>query len=193
MFDPGPSAFGALLDRWNGLAAAGFLAWDFLPGMRFRERAAWWRDGADRETLHEGLDLCWYRTRAGGRASLGPGARVPVLWPGTVVAVVPDFLGASVFVAHERLDERGRRLHSVYGHVAPTGGGSPGCLLREGDAVGTIAQPPPQRAKIPAHLHLSVALIDREGGPARLDWTALQDGARVSLLDPLPIVKSFGH
>ena len=75
----GPSAFSELLIRWNGLDAAGFAAWEFLPGMRFGERAAWWRGGADRGSAHEGLDLCWYRTGDGRRLSLGAGARVPVI------------------------------------------------------------------------------------------------------------------
>jgi hypothetical protein len=182
------STFSERLVRLNNLDAAGFAAWDFHPGMRFGERAAWWRGGADRKVTHEGLDLLWYRTGDGGRASLRPGARVPVLWAGAVVAVVPDFLGASVFVAHPLADGTGRRLHSIYGHVEPAAGVSPGSPVRDGDQIGSIAEPRPGSSTVPAHLHLSVALIDRAGGPAMLDWTALQDVSRVLLLDPLPIV-----
>ncbi|MHB8835088.1 MAG: hypothetical protein ACYC9Y_05190 [Candidatus Methylomirabilia bacterium] len=185
---PGPSAFNGLLIRWNGLETAGFAAWEFLPGMRFLERASWWRGGADRSGVHEGLDICWYRTVDGQRASLGAGARVPVIFGGEVVSVVDDFLGASVFVAHARRDGEGRRLHTVYGHIVPRAGLAPGSILDAEDAVGTIADASGRKTKAPAHLHLTLALIDRTGGPDRLDWGALRDRSRVLLQDPMVIM-----
>jgi murein DD-endopeptidase MepM/ murein hydrolase activator NlpD len=184
-----PSAFNLLLIRWNGLDIAGFSAWEFLPGMRFGERTAWWRGGSDRDGVHEGLDICWYRAVDGRRLSLGAGARVPVIYGGEVVSVVEDFLGASVFVAHTRRDGEGRRLHTVYGHVRPHPGLEPGIVLSDGDPVGTIANAAGRGSAAPPHLHLTVALIEREGGPERLDWDALRDRSRVLLLDPMMIMK----
>ena len=103
--------------RLNGLDAGAFAGWELLPGMGFGERGAWWSDGADRGAPHEGLDLRRVRTRDGRGATLGPGTRIPVLWPGTVAAVASDFLGRSVFVAHEPVDGAGRRLHAHQGGV----------------------------------------------------------------------------
>ena len=188
-FVPDPSSFSERLILWNGLAQAGFSAWDFLPGMRFKERAAWWREGTARAGAHEGLDICFYRTAEGRRLSLGAGARVPVIGAGEVVSVVADFLGASVFVAHARCDGEGRRLHSVYGHVDPRVGLAPGSLLEEADAVGTIADTCGRKSPPPPHLHITLALIDREGGPERLDWGTLLEKERSVLLDPMIIMK----
>jgi murein DD-endopeptidase MepM/ murein hydrolase activator NlpD len=182
------SPFGERLVLLNRLADAGFAAWDFLPGMRFGERAAWWRGGADRGSAHEGLDISRYRTGDGRLANLGAGARVPVICPGEVVAIVEDFLGRSVFVAHERLDCEGWRLHTIYGHLDPRPGIAVGDQLSAGDEIGTIADPSGRKTAVPPHLHLSVALIAPEGGPERLDWDALRDRSRVRLLDPLPII-----
>lgn len=184
-----PSAFCERLVSWNGLEAAGFAGWEFLPGMRFGERAAWWRDGSERGEPHEGLDLCWFRTRDGSRTSLGAGARVPAAWAGEVVTVVDDFLGASVFVAHERCDERGWRLHSVYGHVRPRSEVAPGTLLSDGDEIGVVAPATGNRRVVPPHLHLTLALVERAARPEQLDWTVLRDRSRVLLLDPLVIMK----
>ena len=188
-----PSAFNGLLIRWNGLLEAGFAAWEFLPGMRFAERAAWWRGGGDRGGLHEGLDICCYRTGDGRRLSLGAGARVPVIYAGEVVSVVDDFLGVSLFLAHERRDSRGRQLHTIYGHIRPRVGLARGCLVGDGEAVGTIAATSGNKASVPPHLHLTLALITREYGPARLDWEALSDPNRARLLDPLPIMSADSH
>lgn len=180
-----PSAFGNLLIRWNGLDAAGFAGWEFLPGMRFRERAAWWGEGSDRGVPHEGLDLLWYRRHDGRRRSLDAGARVPAVYPGRVVALVDDFLGRSVFVAHECGDGRGRRLHTVCGHLLPAAELGVGSLVGEGDLIGTIAE---SSGTAPPHLHVTVALIDRTGGPGQLDWSVLQDATKVLLLDPQPLL-----
>jgi hypothetical protein len=187
-FVPGPSRFCERLVSLNGLDAAGFAAWEFLPGMRFAERAAWWRGGSDRGAGHEGLDFCWYRTNDGRRLSLGAGARVPPVYAGEVVSIVKDFLGASVFVAHARHDAAGRRLHTVYGHIAPVPGLAPGSMLDAADAVGAIAAPAANSSTVPPHLHLTVALIAAAPAPAPLDWELLRDRSRVLLLDPMMIM-----
>ena len=178
------SAFTARLLRVNNLEEAGFAAWELRPGMRFGEREAWWRDGAPRDAPHEGLDLAAFRTRDGRPMPLAQGVRIPVLWAGTVAAVVADFLGRSVFVAHDRRDGGGRRLHSVYGHLGPHPGLVPGSQLREGAEVGAIADPAARGSSAPAHLHLTVAWI--ADAPGTLGWRVLRDPARALLIDPLP-------
>ena len=186
------SAFCELLARWNGLAAAGFAAWEFLPGMRFAEREAWWRPGTGRGDAHEGLDLCWFRTGDGRRLSLAAGACVPVIYAGEVVSTVADFLGVSMFVAHERRDARGRRLHSIYGHIEPRAGLAPGSRLGVGEAVGVVAGASGRTSTVPPHLHVTLALIADGCGRDRLDWGSLRDPRRARLLDPLPILCGGG-
>jgi hypothetical protein len=180
------SAFTERLLRLNGLEAAGFDSWELLPGMAFGEHAAWWRDGVPRDGPHEGLDLRSYSTSGGRSVPLEPGALVPVLWAGTVAAVAPDFLGRSVFVAHDGRDEAGRRLHSVYGHLDPRPGLEPGCTLCEGEELGAVADPAARNSSVPSHLHLTVAWI--ADAPGMLDWRVLHDPARAVLIDPLPFV-----
>lgn len=184
-----PSVFNRLLIRWNSLGTEGFAAWEFLPGMRFSERTAWWRGGADRASAHEGLDLICYRTVDGRRGSLAAGARVPAIYGGEVVSVVDDFLGASVFLAHAGYDGDGRRLHTIYGHLRPRPGLAPGSRVEVGEAVGTIAGSSAVPRAVPPHLHITLALIAPESDPKRLDWDALRDRSRVLLLDPMIIMK----
>jgi hypothetical protein len=181
------SGFLGRLIRLNGLEAAGFAAWELLPGMCFGERTAWWRAGSERDVPHEGIDLCGYRTGDGRTVPLPAGTRVPVLWPGEVVTVVADFLGRSVFVSHGVRDDEGRRLHSVYGHLRPRPGLESGCRVGKGDEVGTIAEPAGGRRAVPPHLHVTVALF-AEGAVNALGWEALRDPARAVLLDPFPYV-----
>jgi len=189
LFALDPSEFCELLVRWNNLAEAGFALWEFLPGMRFAERETWWRAGAGRGDAHEGLDVCWFLTADGRRLSLGAGARVPVIYAGEVVSVVADFLGTSVFVAHERRDSRGWQLHTIYGHIEPRSGLVSGSLLDVGEAVGTVADTSGRTSAVPPHLHVTLALI--AGGrlsATRLNWASLRDPNRAILLDPMSIM-----
>lgn len=187
-FDLGASDFGERLVSLNALRAQGFVAWEFLPGMRFGERAAWWREGAERDRPHEGLDIGYFRTAEQRRLSLQAGTRIPMTWAGTIVAVVPDFLGLSIFVAHPREDGSGRRLHTVFGHVAPRPGIAAGCQLREAELVGTIADPSGRKTTVPAHLHVTIALIACSRDEGAPDWATLGDHTRAALLDPWPLV-----
>jgi hypothetical protein len=173
--------------RLNGFDAEEFVGWEFLPGMRFGERNAWWREGAPRDAPHEGLDLAAFRARGGRSVPLEPGTLIPVLWAGTVAAVVPDFLGRSVFVAHDCRDAGGRRLHSVYGHLDPRPGLESGCALCEGEEVGVIADPAARTSSVPSHLHVTVAWI-AAGASETIDWRTLRDSAKTLLTDPLPLL-----
>jgi hypothetical protein len=113
---------------------------------------------------------------------------VPVVLPGRVVSVVVDFLGCSLFVEHDLLDRQQRRLHTVLGHITPRRGLEVGSPVRAGDAAGAIADAAGRKTAVPPHLHVTVAMIARAGGPARLDWDAMRDRSRVLLLDPLPLI-----
>lgn len=183
-----PASFGERLACWNGLDVGEGAAWEFLPGMRFGDLEAWWRVGAPRQSPHEGLDILWRRAADGSKSQLAPGARVPALWAGKVVAIVPDFLGCSLFVAHARADGEGRRLHSIFGHIQASADLVPGSAIGENDEVGRLAQPPSGRIAVPAHLHLTVAWVAPAGPESRLGWALLRDRSRAVLLDPLPVV-----
>ena len=80
-------------------------------------------------------------------------------------------------------------MHTVYGHIDPRAGLAPGVLIDDLDAVGTIAETSGAKSPVPPHLHLTMALIEREGAPERLDWAALRESGRVVLLDPVIIMR----
>ncbi|MFC1523619.1 hypothetical protein ACFL6N_02390 [Thermodesulfobacteriota bacterium] len=46
----------------NQLESQGFASWLFHPGMLTGADQQWWDECNRRQVLHEGLDLCWYRT-----------------------------------------------------------------------------------------------------------------------------------
>lgn len=164
-----------------------FADWVFHPGMLFQSHEKWWCGGGVRARPHEGVDLSCYRDKEGGEHYFEKDTLVPVIYQGEIRKVGKDFIGESLFVAHAFHDIKGRRLHTVYGHVSAGEGMHKGSLLREGDILGTVATPG-RTSQIPAHLHISVAFISTSLDEEHLNWGVMSDSDMVSLVDPMQII-----
>jgi hypothetical protein len=164
--------------------------WLFYPGMLFGSMDKWWGIRNSRDSAHEGIDLCFYRSTSGSMATLEPGTLIPILHDGQIVHITDDFLGKTVFVRHPRHGACNRELYSIYGHIRPKDPLLPGLQVRAGDIVGCIAAPR-NRAGIsapPPHLHLSAALISNTFPPEKLGWKVMSSGEIIRLIDPLPLL-----
>ncbi|OGQ88449.1 MAG: hypothetical protein A2512_05975 [Deltaproteobacteria bacterium RIFOXYD12_FULL_56_24] len=157
--------------------------WHVLPGMRFADTQAWWKEGS-RQNPHEGVDLLYLADRSGQRLELPKQALVPPLWAGEVIAVFEDFLGSTLVVLHPVMDGQGWRLISLYGHIRP--------LVECGARVSTEAP----LAEVacgkmrgssapPDHLHLSLGWLAPGWPVAELDWPGLWRNPGIRLIDPL--------
>lgn len=183
------TSFSDVLIRANALTEQGFYEWAFYPGMLFHSLDSWWGEGGTRDRLHEGVDLCLYRDREGRIGHLPDGGlAIPVLYGGTVVQIVKDYIGSSLFVCHEISDAHGRQLYTIYGHTDPSEGMKNGVAVEEGRIIATIADAGRSKAKMSSHLHLSIAWISPHYPPEQLDWKNLADHERVLLVDPLPVI-----
>lgn len=177
-----PFSFRVAFRRLNDPVLAEFDRFLLPPGTRFGDRRQWWDDCA-RPRPHEGIDLFWYRKCGGEIGRLGPGTRVPALAAGRVVRIVEDFLGHSIFVAHEA-EQGGRILLTVYGHLAPSL--AAGEEVREGGLLAEVARPRSDR--VPPHLHLSTVRLPAAFPLGRLDWRLLQTSPEADFYDPLSLL-----
>lgn len=148
--------------------------WLLGQGMGFAHDSKWWAEG-QRPAPHNGLDLYRYRDGKGVERTIEPGALVPMLMPGRVIALAPDYIGTSVFVLHE---EHG--LMSAFGHMDPAAVVSAGSRLGADAVLGRIARS--ARAACPSHLHISVA--ETTDVLPELTWETLEGAAGVRFLDP---------
>jgi hypothetical protein len=189
---PGPApratGFGECLVGSNALGNLGFEEWVFHPGMLFNALAKWWGDQGKRNRPHEGLDLCFYRTKGREVRRLDERTKIPVMYGGEVVKIGNDFLGASVYVCHSIYNNHGDQLLTAYGHIKPDGGIYPGKVLREGDILGTIAEIRKRRREIFPHVHISLAWISKSLCYQQLDWERIGDPGVAVLLNPLEII-----
>jgi len=162
-----------------------FNKWVFEPGMLFKSELKWWADRGGRGEIHNGLDLLSYETDDGTVKKIGTDTKVPVIYEGRIVRRIKDFLGYTVFVAHD-IYEGDSRLFTIYGHVLPIPEVPLGCTVEEGPIIATLSDA--AETKVPVHLHLSVALIPKDIPIESFSWKLLNETANIHFFDPLHII-----
>jgi murein DD-endopeptidase MepM/ murein hydrolase activator NlpD len=182
------SRFTEHLVRANRLDNDTLKEWVFCPGMLFRANAQWWGDHRDRTTPHEGLDLCFYRDREGRIQSLDNSTWIPAMFEGTVVGIIPDFLGRSVVLRHQIPGDGARVFCTMYGHTNPESEMQIGQIVREGETIARLTHTRSSSTEVRAHLHLSIGLVPATFLFEGLDWAAIGDPGTMTLVDPLPTI-----
>ena len=164
-----------------------FRHWLFHPGMLFQARQQWWGSEQPRPTPHEGLDLCRFEDSAGNRSSLDHAAVIPAPFAGTVVKINGDFLGQSIFLAHDIEPMAGRRLYTALGHTTPRQSLAAGQSVAEAEIIASVSAPVNRKTSVPPHLHLTLAIIPDSVAPEQLTWNYLGTGTEILLLNPLDV------
>jgi hypothetical protein len=170
------------LVRLNTLS---FSKWIFEPGMLFLSEMKWWGDKGRRRHRHDGLDLHRYAAADGAVRTLNEGTKVPLLFDGTIVRSIKDFLGYTFFAVHE-IHDSGSQLLTIYGHLQPAEYFCEGIYLHEGAVFATMAGT--EGAAVPAHIHLSVAFIPKTIRIESLTWKTLDEDERIHFVDPRTLV-----
>jgi hypothetical protein len=169
----------------NNLHAKGFSCWAFYPGMLFQSMERWWGNGGNRNKSHEGIDLCLYRDTSGNIYCLDKAAQIPVLYKGFIKRIIDDYLGKTVFVAHDIHDGKGNQFYTIYGHLELLEGIESGLILEEGRIFASITDGEKKRLSILPHVHISVAWIPENFPLANLNWEVMNESPRITLLNPL--------
>jgi hypothetical protein len=171
----------------NQAQLGGFKHWLLHPGMLFQSPRQWWGQERPRSSPHEGLDLCWFADVAAHRHALDQTILVPVPFPGRIVGISRDFLGQSIFVAHDLDLVPGRRLYTAFGHTTPRSGLAVGQTVQEADLIATVSAATGRKTTVPPHLHLTLALIPDSVPADQLTWDHLGTTPAITLLDPLAV------
>jgi hypothetical protein len=182
------SQYGSLLVKSNGLDKNGFFQWVFFPGMLFHSDDKWWGDWGTRKRPHEGLDICFYQGRDGKIFNLASTAKIPVIYEGTVVCLLDDYIGKSLFILHDIYDGNQNQLCSVYGHTDPCDSIRVSSVVGEGDIIATISDVQRKGVGMSSHLHLSLAWIPKSYEHQHLNWDKLSGQAELILFDPLDFI-----
>ncbi|MHC1728598.1 MAG: M23 family metallopeptidase [Syntrophobacteraceae bacterium] len=174
------------LAKQNRLLEQKFLRWVFYPGMLFKSREKWWGDMGERVRPHEGLDIGFFLDLLGKTVPIGNDVVVPVMFQGEVLTFgEDDFFGYTLYVKHHAIQERGKVLCTIYGHVTPHDDLYPGKVVQTGETIASISDFGTPKSGIKAHLHLSVAWIVESSTKGTLTWGMLNDSRFFQLIDPI--------
>lgn len=178
--------FGKAFARQNRLFEQQFLEWAFYPGMLFNSREKWWGDKGQRQRPHEGLDIGFFLDLLRKPVPISNHAIVPVMFQGEVLAFgEDDFFGYTLYVKHPAMQDRGKVLCTIYGHVTPHPDLYPGKIVETGETLASISDFGKPKSGITAHLHLSVAWIVQSSTKETLTWKMINDPREVQLIDPM--------
>jgi hypothetical protein len=163
--------------------------WMFAPGMVFGSMDKWWGDAGKRKLPHEGLDLCLYQGCDGRIHSLEPATLIPAMFDGRVMKIMKDFLGMTMIMEHDPMDESDGKFLTIYGHANPAAGMETGCRVKQGDIVCSISWS--AQIKTPGlvpHLHMTAGRCSSKLPYDRLDWDVIPATPLLTLLDPMPLL-----
>lgn len=141
--------------------------WEFPYGAWPTDELEHWSFANIRTDPNGAASSDWVRYRVGWNdwQTIQPGAEVPVLADGVVVAIFPDVIGRTIVVAHD-VAERGWRFHSIYCHTVPRV--DVGARVREGDIITVVAE-----SKPPASTHLDFSTAWIHDGCVPNSWPTL--------------------
>jgi hypothetical protein len=181
--------YGSLLVTSNGLDRNGFDKWAFYPGMLFQSDDKWWGDRGRRKRSHEGLDICFYLGTDGEIRNLPPTANIPVMYEGTVVCLLDDYIGKTLFILHDIYDKNQNQLCSIYGHTKPCDTIRVSSVVRQGDIIAAICDAERKGVPMSSHLHLSLAWIPKSYEYQQLSWEKISRQTELILLDPIDFIE----
>jgi hypothetical protein len=153
--------------------------------MLFLSEMKWWGERGFRRHRHNGIDLLRYAAVDGTVRILNEGVKVPLLFDGTIVRSIKDFLGYTFFAVHEIYD-RGSQLFTIYGHLQPAEDFCEGKYLHEGGVFATMSAT--EGAVVPAHVHLTMAFIPKTIRTESLTWKTLDEDERIRFVDPCHLI-----
>jgi len=174
--------------RVNGLGDN--IEWLFYPGMLQDSWGKWWDDFGLRHAAHEGVDICFFRTRTEkaldktiGR--LDKNTDVPAMDKGIVLNIADDFLGQTLVLAREKLDDFSPKLIFVYSHLEINKGIVPGCRVEKEQIIGQVFDTSRIPSKLFPHLHLSCIELRGKTPLENLNWDLFPDREKVNLINPV--------
>ena len=181
----GKADFSRFFRDLNGYSMDDLDRWLFCPGMVHGSIQKWWGDRGLRTAPHEGVDFCLFTDKGGAVHHLTGKSRIPALYTGAVVSIVPDFLGKTVIM---EVAGGEKKVLLLYGHLTPDKTVSVGSEVLSGEALGLVSPPQPATTGLLPHVHVTVAEVHGQVDYGCLDWSSIGAMKSLVFLDPLEFI-----
>ncbi len=168
----------------NRLGNGRRLEWLFHCGMLFAGKDKWWGDFGLRSTVHEGIDITYFRARPDDLQWFHAGIRIPAMEDGRVINICNDFLGRTLVIEPLGAESFKSRIVHAYAHILPEGHIRPGRLIQRHEIIAGVCDTRKNPALLP-HLHFSCFELDRRHSPETLNWSLFTTHPDVNRIHPL--------
>jgi hypothetical protein len=167
-------------DLGNGLN----IQWLFHCGMLFSTRDKWWGDFKYRSSVHEGIDITYYRIPSGKILWFDDSVKVPAMDDGIILNICGDFLGQTIVVEHEKSEEFNRRILFVYAHIIPEKDIEMGGCIKKNQVIARVCDTI-KNPQLPPHLHFSCFEVSNKLLPDHLNWTLFSTSSDINRINPV--------
>ena len=170
----------------NGLssAKASKVQWLFHCGMLFSSRDKWWGDFKYRHSVHEGIDIGFYKTSSNTIHCFDNSIKVPAMDDGIILNICDDFLAQTLVIKYKDCVSFSRQILFVYAHIIPEKGLKPGHIVTTNDLIAKISNTY-KNPQLPPHLHFSCFEISRDIKPEHLNWDLFSKSPDINLINPV--------
>lgn len=174
----------AAIGQMNRLGNGRRLEWLFHCGMLFADRSKWWGDFGFRATVHEGIDITYFRTRPGHMQCFKAGIRIPAMEDGRVINICNDFLGRTLVVEPAETESLKTRIIYAYAHIVPENHIRPGQAIHRHEIIAKVCETR-KNPSLPPHLHFSCFELERLHPPETMNWSLFATHPDVNRIHPL--------
>lgn len=173
------------LSRINELDTGKDIRWFFFEGMLFANPNKWWDDFSSRASVHEGIDITYFKPSKSALKRFDETIRIPVMESEMILNICNDFLGKSIITEPFRVKSlKEFRTLYVYAHVTPMDHLCNNCVVMENETIARVCRTD-KNPLIPPHLHFSCVEVPRHYPCEKLDWDLFSKNDSIRFIHPL--------
>jgi len=160
------------------------MQWLFHCGMLFSTSAKWWGDFKIRQSIHEGIDITYYRTCQDKIHCFNDSIKVPAMDRGDIINICDDFLGQTIVVEHKKLPGFNRRILFVYAHIIPEKDLKTGQTIKKDEIIARVCDTH-KNPLLPPHLHFSCFEVSQNIPFENLNWNLFSKTMDIIRMNPV--------
>ncbi|MEN8210998.1 MAG: hypothetical protein ABFR31_04725 [Thermodesulfobacteriota bacterium] len=165
-------------------AKASKVQWLFQSGMLFSSQNKWWGDFGLRSSVHEGIDIAFYRTDQNKIFCFDDSIKVPAIDDGILLNICDDFLAKTLVIKCKDITSSDRQILFAYAHIFPGKKLKPGYNVKKNEVIARVCNTY-KNPQLPSHLHCSCFEVPKNLQPEHLNWNLFSKSSDINLINPV--------
>ena len=172
------------LAQANDLGRGSPVKWYFHNGMLFLSQDKWWGDFKHRSSIHEGIDITFFKTETGDLQHFDTFIKIPAIDDGVLINICNDFLGQTIVVEHKKDSASNQRIIITYAHLIPEKSLKKGDFIPKGSIIAQVCDTI-KNPQLPPHLHFSCFEVSCNIPSKNLNWNLFSKQTDIHMIHPI--------